>query len=298
MHIPGFGNSGKFPVPISLLPIVNLVKQLKTGIAGGVGSMEGYCVTNWYKSEDVAKLLPPGLFLDPPSSFETGKHPIVFLFCRQKNVRPGFVPFGGIRYHEIIELIPFVRRSGIDVPSGGPFNYMPYLFLDEIAPVLIGVNLYGFNKRLARITSNGGSFELQADLGEVSTDLEEKGLPGRATNARFSRLKAMRQLLDHPFIAITTNGVFVYSHLDFCFDTATFQGVSGQVGLGSPLDPSPKPSGTFPVKSILEADYGGFRFQTAWKLSVPLSGGEESSNVVPRDLQALTAALLSRRGPP
>jgi hypothetical protein len=302
MHIPGFGNSGKIPVPITLLPIVKLVTQLKTAVAGGVGSMEGYCVTIWRKAGEVAKLLPPNLFLDPPSSFEgtypKGHHPIVFLFCRQKNVRPGFVPFGGMRYHEIIELIPYVRRAGIDAPSGGPFNYMPHLFLDEIAPVLIGVNLYGFNKRLARIASNGGSFELQSDLGEVSTDLSEKGLPGRATSPRFSRrLKAMRQLLDHPFVALTTNGVFVYSHLDFCFDTATFQGVSGNVGMGSPLDPSPT-DGTFEVESILDKDFGGFRFQTNWKLSLPLSGGEESSSVVPRDLQALTATLLDRRSPP
>ena len=164
--------------------------------------------------------------------------------------------------------------------------------------MLIGVNLYGFNKRLARIASNGGSFELQSDLGEVSTDLSEKGLPGRATSPRFSRrLKAMRQLLDHPFVALTTNGVFVYSHLDFCFDTATFQGVSGNVGMGSPLDPSPT-DGTFEVESILDKDFGGFRFQTNWKLSLPLSGGEESSSVVPRDLQALTATLLDRRSPP
>ncbi|MGY2904773.1 FAD-dependent oxidoreductase [Bradyrhizobium sp. URHC0002] len=302
MHIPGFGNSRKIPVPITLLPIVKLVTQLKTAVAGGVGSMEGYCVTIWRKAGEVAKLLPPNLFLDPPSSFEgtypNGYHPIVFLFCRQKNVRPGFVPFGGMRYHEIIELIPYVRRAGIDAPSGGPFNYMPHLFLDEIAPVLIGVNLYGFNKRLARIASNGGSFELQSDLGEVSTDLSEKGLPGRASTPRFSRLKSMRKLLDHPFVALTTNGVFVYSHLDFCFDTAMFQGVSGHVGMGRPLDPSPEENGTFEVQSILDKDFGAFRFQTNWKLSMPLSGGEESSSVVPRDLQALTATLLDRRSPP
>ena len=59
---------------------------------------------------------------------------------------------------------------------------MPYLFLDEIAPVWIGVNLYGFNKRLARITSDRGSFEVQCDLGEMSTDFSKNGLPGRAAH--------------------------------------------------------------------------------------------------------------------
>ena len=142
--------------------------------------MEGYCITIWPASESVKKLLPPDLSLDPPTGLRPKeRHPIVFLFCRQKNVRPGFVPFGGMRYHEIIELIPFVKRHDVlDGPAGGPFSYMPYLFLDEIAPVWIGVNLYGFNKRLARITSDRGSFQLQSDLGEITTDLSAKGLPG------------------------------------------------------------------------------------------------------------------------
>jgi uncharacterized protein with NAD-binding domain and iron-sulfur cluster len=291
MIIPGFGNSGRIPTPITLLPIVNLLKQLKTGVAGGIGSMEGYCITIWPESTYVDKLLPPGLSLhrldrsfNPPSS---STHPIVFLFCRQKNVRPGFVPFGGLRYHEIIELIPFVKQDDSDAPAGGPFSYMPYLFLDEIAPVWIGVNLYGFNKRIARITSDGGSFQLQSDLGEMSTDFSEKGLPGSAAAPRFSRLKTIRQLLDRPFIARTTSGVFVYSYLDFRFDTATFQGVSGEVDLGASFDPSK----TSTVSSILEKDYGAFRFQTNWNLSVPLSAGAEAGSVVPPDLHAFATTL-------
>jgi hypothetical protein len=301
MSIPGFGNSGKIPLPISLLPFVNLLKQLKTGVAGGVGSMEAYCVTIWRDPSDVAKLLPPGLFLDPPLDLQPppgakGTQPILLLFCRQKNVRPGFVPFGGMRYHEIIELIPFVQQDSTDAPSGGPFSYMPYLFLDEITPVLIGVNLYGFNKRLARVTSNGGSFELQCDLGEISANLSKEGLPGKAASPQFSHLRAMRQLLENPFISLTTNGAFVYSHLDIRFDTATFQGVSGEVKLGSPFDPSSSPA-TFPVYSIVDHDFGAFRLQTNWTLSLPLSTGAEPTNVVPPDLQAFAANVLSRRRP-
>lgn len=302
MSIPGYGNSGKIPVPISLLPIVNLLKQLKTGVAGGVGSMEAYCVTIWRDPNDVAELLPPGgkLFLDPPLDLKPplkGQLPIIFLFCRQKHVRPGLIPFGGMRYHEIIELIPFVQRDSADAPSGGPFGYMPYLFLDEIAPVLIGVNLYGFNKRLARITSSGGSFELQCDLGEVSTNLSGEGLPGKVTSGQFSRLKMMRQLFENPFISLTTNGVFVYSHLDFCFDAATFQGVSGEVGLGAPFDPMSSPPATFPVNSIVDEDFGAFRFQTNWTLSLPLTMGAEPASVVPPDIKAFASNLLSRRRP-
>jgi uncharacterized protein with NAD-binding domain and iron-sulfur cluster len=294
MTIPGFGNSGNIPVPISLLPAVNLLKQLKTRVAAGVGSMEGYFVTIWRKTDEVAKLLPPGLHLDPPPDLNPpqgagGPQPIVFLFCKQRNVRPGFVPFGGMRYHEIIELIPFVQRDSLDAPSGGPFNYMPYLFIDEIAPVWIGVNLYGFNKRLARIASDGGSFELQSDIGEIRTNLSDGKLPGRAT--RFPNLQSVRQLVERPFISLTTNGVFVYSYLDFCFDTATFQGVSGEVDLGAAFDPRPPSPETVEVMSILDEDYGGFRFQTNWTLSVPLSEGAQEGSVVPPDLRAFANNL-------
>jgi hypothetical protein len=297
MIIPGFGNSGKIPTPITLLPFVNLLKQLKTGVAGGVGSMEGYCFTIKPKSCYVEKLLPPGLSLDAPPGAQWGAtHPVVFLFCRQKNVRPGFIPFGGLRYQEVIQLIPFVQQDG-DAPAGGPFSYMPYLFLDEIAPVWIGVNLYGFNKRLARIASDRGSFEVQCDLGELSTDLSECGLPGRASNPRFSHLQSIRQLLDRPFISQTTNGAFVYSYLDLCFDTATFQPVSGEAALSAPFYPSPSPPECIEVSSIVDEDYGAFRFQTTWKLSVPLSAGAEPANIVPPDLEAFAATLLARRRP-
>ncbi|MBR0906609.1 NAD(P)-binding protein [Bradyrhizobium liaoningense] len=304
MNIPGYGNYRKIPVPVTLLPVVTLLKQLKTGASGGVGTMEGYLITIWRCSKDVQKLLPPTLSLDPPHGLDAtdpenkGKHPLVFLFCRQKNVRPGFVPLGGLRYQEIIELIPFVKRIDADGPSGGPFNYMPHLFLDELAPVLIGVNFYGYNKRLARIASKGGSFQLNCDLGEISTDLSEKGLPGGASTPRFRHLKLVRQMLDHPFISLKTNGVFVYSHLDFCFGGATFQGVEGEVAMGPPFDPRPEDaSQTFKVESILDKEYGAFRFQTNWTLSVPLTTGHEESSVIPSDLQEFATKLLSYRRP-
>jgi hypothetical protein len=89
----------------------------------------------------------------------------------------------------------------------------------------------------------------------------------------------------------------VYSHLDFCFDAATFQGVSGEVRLGAPFDPSHSPPATLPVHSIHDHDFGAFRFQTNWTLSMPLSMGSEPAGVVPSDLQAFAANLLSRRRP-
>jgi uncharacterized protein with NAD-binding domain and iron-sulfur cluster len=290
MNIPGFGNSGRISVPITLLPLVNLIKQFKTHTAGGVGSMDAYCVTMTVASADVQKMLPSGLHLTPPGG-STDSHPLVLLFSRQHNVRPGFMPFGGINYHEFIALIPYVERDDVGAPTGGPFSYMTHLLLDELPPVLIGVNLYGYNKRLARISSSGGSFDIRSDLGEIRARFRERGLPGSA--ALFPNLDSVRQLLEHPLVSLTASGVWVYSHLDFCFDAANFQGVVGNIAIGAPFAPSVAPDHTFP--SIGDEQFGAFRFQTRWSLSVPLTSGDISDNVMPPDLRNFAASLAGTR---
>ena len=112
------------------------------------------------------------------------------IFSRQRNVRPGFLPFGGPNYHEFIEIVPDVERTDTDAPTGGPFSYMPYLLLDEILPVLVGANVYGFKKRLARISSRDGAFDINGDLGEIRANFDQVGLPERSTNFRSSTMVA------------------------------------------------------------------------------------------------------------
>ena len=63
-------------------------------------------------------------------------------------------------------------------PAGGPFTYMPYLLLDQPLAVAMGINLYGYNKRVACISSKDGAFVVRGDLGEVRTNFYGYGLPG------------------------------------------------------------------------------------------------------------------------
>jgi hypothetical protein len=62
-----------------------------------------------------------------------------------------------------------------------------------------------------------------------------------------------------------TNGAFVYSHINFRFDTATFEGITGEVALGDRFDPRRPPLMSFPVGSIADEKYGAFQFQTNWE---------------------------------
>ena len=161
-------------ISFSALPLLQVLRKLKDHTAGGAGQMDAYCVTILAVKKDVQAMLPPGLSLMSTDLDTDLERPVVLLFTRQSHVRPGFVAFGGINYHEFIEIIPNVCRDDLDAPGGGPFSYMPYLVLDQFLPVLLGVNLYGYNKRLGRI----------ANKAEVSTSSAIWARSGPGSNLR------------------------------------------------------------------------------------------------------------------
>jgi uncharacterized protein with NAD-binding domain and iron-sulfur cluster len=285
MPIPG-ENDGSV-LPISLLPIVNILQGLKQRTAGGVGLMDAYCAIVPVTASYVATKLPPGLHLAPLAQWNDF-HPVILLFARQRHVRPGFMPFGGTNYHEFVELIPSVALDDLDMPSGGPFSYMPYLLLDQVTPVIIGKTLYGFNKMLARIRSLSSSYEIRCGLGEIGAHFYNEGLPGDIS--KFPNMSEVRDLMERPLISQTETGSWVYSYLDFCLDAATFQGISGHVSIGPPLIPPPPDDDPYySFKSILKERYGAFRLTTNWNLSLPLLSDNSLGTVVPPDLKDFAA---------
>lgn len=289
MMVTGDGNPNDNPLPISALPLVNTLRKVKEHTAGGVGLMEAYCATVILPSGQVAELLPPGLELMSTNLDDSGKRPIVFLLTRQRNVRPGFVPFGGIHYYEFIEVIPRVRRRGQHTTSGGPFCYMPYLVLDDMLPVMLGVSLYGYNKRLGRISSSGGSFDIHSDLGQVSSWLQPSDLPGDRDDIGVG---AICKLVEHPFVS-QRSGDWIFSYLDFCLDTAEFQRVTGSLRVAPAFvrDPGDKAVTFGPAQST-----PWFRFSTHWTLSIPFAAHRSSRPVVSQDLRDF-AARQNARGP-
>ena len=126
------------------------------------------------------------------------------------------MPVGGLNYHEFVELIPSVERTDVNAPKGGPFSYMPCLLLDNLIPVIVGTNFYGFNKRQARIAAQGGDFDIDGDLGEIQANFTRCGLPGSI--GKFPVIDAGRQFLDLPLISKLPTGAWVYSYLDYRLD--------------------------------------------------------------------------------
>jgi uncharacterized protein with NAD-binding domain and iron-sulfur cluster len=286
MAIPGDGNSSDFPVPISALPLINAARKLRDRISGGIGQMDAYCATIYADNDYVSRMLPPGLHLVPVTDAPQDQHPIVLLFTRQRNVRPGFVPFGGINYHEFIEIIPYVEHDDRDAPTGGPFSYMPYLLLDNLLPVMVGVNLYGFPKRLARISSREGSFDIHGDLGAIRAQFHDEGLPGVAGD--FPEIQPICELVEHPLISQSAD-TWIYSYLDFCLETADFQRAGGAIVIGDPLVPT-KLKGNARREHYKSDGVPWFRFSTKWTLSVPLTGVQGSPKILPDDLQRFVSS--------
>ena len=160
MAIPGDGNFGSFSLPVGALPFVQAADRFKTAASGGVGKIEAYCATTWADPGQVEAMLPAGLRLVPSRDWQ-GKHPVVLILSRQRHVRPGFLPFGGINYHEFVQLIPSVERRDADAPRGGPFSYMPFLLLDNFLPISVGVQLVRFQQAARQHLVAGSQFRSQ-----------------------------------------------------------------------------------------------------------------------------------------
>jgi uncharacterized protein with NAD-binding domain and iron-sulfur cluster len=287
MDIPGDGNSGNFSLPVGALPVIGALDKLKAAAAGGVGTVEAYCITIRVTTDFAQSKLPPGLRLVAPTGWPSG-HPLVLLFCRQRNVRPGFLPVGGLSYHEFVELIPCVERTDVNAPKGGPFSYMPYLLLDNLIPVIVGTNFYGFNKRQTRIAAQGGDFDIDGDLGEIQANFTRTGLSGSI--GKFPEIEEGRGFLDLPLISKLATGAWVYSYLDYRLDTATFQMVDGEIAIGPPFVEDAQ---------LLDAsdstDVPWFRFSAQWRISVPLSSGQVSDTEAPKQLRSLASQLRRAR---
>jgi len=291
MSIPGDGNSGRRSVPFVALPLLGAVDKLKSAAAGGVGAVEAYCVTTFVSAAYAQARLASGLRLAPSPEWG-GFHPLVLVFSRQRNVRPGFVPFGGLSYHEFAQIIPYVDRSDVDAPSGGPFSYMPNLFLDQRLPVAVGVNAYGFNKRMARISAQQGNFTIGGDLGEIRARFRRAGLAGGIQD--FPNIAANINVFKLPLISRRQSGEWVYSYLHYDLPSAVFQYVVGRVvGRDKIIEASPIESGAAPRGRGAPTAFRWYWFSANWRISVPLTSGQLSEESASQQLHEV-ASLLNR----
>jgi uncharacterized protein with NAD-binding domain and iron-sulfur cluster len=320
--MPNANDFDDVSLPTALLPALDLLRKLATNAAAGTGEIEAFCVIPQRRRSTLQKMLPDGLTLHqapPPKSTitiahhgaspeaerKTEKtpeidpdplHTVVLIFARQRNVRPGPLPFGGAHYLEIAQLIPDVIHKNAPSLENVLFSYMPHLFVNSLTATLIGQNFYGFNKQVARIHDDNDSFSMRSPTGTIRTWFERDGLPGGINS--FKAIEKLRGQLDQPLVGVQPDGNFVYSMLKYGLAGALVQPIKGKIWLSSPFADQAGEIELKPIPKEQQDDPWGFRFVAPWTLSLPFNFpiGQPSSSA--RNLERVTGeystALLGR----
>jgi hypothetical protein len=182
------------PISPALAALLSNLPDLTRLVLAGVGRVEACCIVDYVRPAVIEKMLPPGLSLKLPKAKPPEALPICLVFSEQRQVRPGFVPFGGISYMEFSIIFHDVYNLDTNDDYNGPFVYMPRMLLNSLPPVAVGVVGYGFNKRLARIGRVGDSFNIRNEEGEISARFEDASLLGQIGD--FPELSIIRRILD------------------------------------------------------------------------------------------------------
>lgn len=321
--MPNANDFDDVSLPTALLPALDLLRKLATNAVAGTGEIEAFCVVQQRSRSELEKMLPDGLtLLEPPAPHSTIKtahygaspdaegnteetpehipeppHHVVLIFARQRNVRPGPLPFGGAHYLEIAQLIPDVIHKNAPSLQNVLFSYMPHLFVSSLAATLIGQNLYGFNKQVARIQDDNDSFSMRSSSGTIRTWFERDGVPGGIDS--YLVIKQIRDKLDQPLVGVQPDGNFIYSMLKYGLGGAVVQPIKGKIALSSPFAHKAEEIELAPIsKPPQKDDAWGFRFIAPWTLSLPFNfpAGRPSSSArnLARATGEYSTALLGR----
>jgi uncharacterized protein with NAD-binding domain and iron-sulfur cluster len=306
--MPNSSDFNDIDLPTALLPALELLRKASRRTIAGVGEIEAFCVLDSWPSDALTSLLPPGLqlYVPPPKTNsrlraednahaeETNEapakmHDVVFIFARQRNVRPGLLPFGGANYVEIAQLIPNVQHKDIAALKHIQFSFMPSLLLDSLPPVIVGQNLYGFNKQLASIRADGDSFSVRSSIGSMNAWFERTGLPGGISE--YPSIAKIQHLLERPLIGVKADGSFIYSILNFGLNGAAFQPVRGKIRRSPPFLPAIPELDVNPVSTnpAFPKFPWGFHFISRWSLTLPFGFPTGPSSASGQNLRRVAA---------
>ena len=144
------------------------------------------------------------------------------------------------------------------------FSFMPNLLLDNLLPVVVGQNVYGFNKHLAQIRHGDAGFDVRSKFGATTAQFEPEGLPGGIDD--FEEIAKLRERLQFPLLGLAADGSFVVSSVHFDLVAGTFQRIGGTIRTGKAFLPQDVELQLGPKDS--DAAWG-FRMQCPWRLSLP-----------------------------
>ncbi len=254
---------------ISASPLAAQNANFPWSLAYARGDISSAIVTLAVPSDELVKLLAPGLTLLPQRVTAVGTHPVGLIFADQSRVRPNFAHVGGMAYRECAIAIPYV---GLTKPSDNPnqpFMFLPALYLDKLLPSLAGQVMYGYRKRLARVSgpvAQQDVAQLVNGAPVLRAKLHSDGNPGFAYD--FGHLRVVRAMMEQPVVTPDPLRGALYSFLDYQFDIARITPLCGSVDVASGILGNAAPR-TWPVNSARTAAMGAFQFDGSWTLTNP-----------------------------
>jgi hypothetical protein len=226
-----------------------------------------------YPRASLVEMMPGRLELAPQTMTPAETHPLVLLFGHHFDVRPNFLPFGGMTYHELVTAIPFVRwRDAGRDDYRGPFAYLPRLFLDEVLPTALGY-LYAYPKEIARI--HGGRRYTIRSLVKDRSILSGTFTPHGAERAPADEpnFEDVRPIFEMPFVGrYAPLGPYACSNLDFELERGELRPCTARVRIERPYLPGLS-AGSYRLDGIDEAPLGAFELAVPWTLTPPFACG-------------------------
>lgn len=240
----------------------------------------------------VQNILPSALSLAPQPYTPPGTHPVFFGFTGEENVH--FV-FNGHKflyfkpYWEFVLEVPFVQKQG----DAQPYFYPVRLYLNRLAPTLVGLLGYGFPKRMARFNVTENCYSIETFFSKrplLSGEFQPTGDKGPIS--QFPNFQpGMFDMLNQPFLTHyppiqNFPGLWLCSSFDYHFgpspdttlplkhshrqfEPAQIQAMPAAVQLDERFARKffPGMAGSYTTPGIDESPLGSFRLWADWSLT-------------------------------
>ncbi len=257
-------------------PVLNTIRSQNSpwpwSALYGMAQTLGPAVMVPFAAETVAAMLPDGLALASQTLTPGDQHPVILLFAQQRGVRPNQIPFG-MNYTEFICAVPWVRHTDHRLADLPPLICPTKLYLDSLAPILLGIYGYGFPKERAAM--------------EVDTDtyIVRDGKSGKEIiSCAFDRTgpKVQAHMLPHFAVArpayemamVTRNraGQWQYSVYDFSLGQSTLEPLDMEIRISE--NRFGLPGGILKPPSITTSPFGAVFLTSDATINNPLQSYE------------------------
>lgn len=246
----------------------------------GTGSIDGFFSFHAVEAAALESVLPDGMYLLPQGLTPPGTHPVAMLANQQIGVRLSVLPrlLGYPNYLEAIVAINWVGIEGQE----GIFSYLPNLYLDSRAAQQAGVWMYGFNKRMGRLTMGDNAYSVAAPEGQPIWSGQYRQ-PGYSRPLMDSpECAAVEALCQQVVVCRGPLGGWHYCAFDFNLTSARIAPVAATIRIDDPTLAN-LPAGEMRARPLAMNDEvaairdhglpGAFRIWTSWTLSNPFDSG-------------------------